>query len=190
MRHPVPTAVAANMCPHCHETMGHPHKVGCLDFGGQVGIPPVVPRQLFTAPVPATHKKTGNPYLYLRWVLNLTTGLTGQTLALYASECMTDVPLFVRELHEFWERFEPAARPPLTQLDTHLGGLRSDPVRSKISGQHYRYLGDVLDCTNSRDDVLMALFVDDSRSGSPWFVCDKDEFLSRFEPVLTVSAGG
>ncbi|MBK3780340.1 hypothetical protein G3A43_08720 [Paraburkholderia aspalathi] len=31
-------AVAANMCPHCHAPIGTPHKDGCRDGPGLVGM--------------------------------------------------------------------------------------------------------------------------------------------------------
>lgn len=177
------TAVAANMCPHCRAAVGRPHNAGCPDFGGDVGRP-MAPRQLAST-LPVTHKKTSNPYLYLGIVLNITNEARGQTLALYASECKNDVPLFVRELHEFWERFAPAVRPPLTSPESHKAHLVSELVIERKTGRTLTYKGEVLDCTNARDDVLMVILADTNVPGAPWLVCDKAEFASRFQQVAT-----
>lgn len=176
-------AAAANLCPHCFASIGNYHAAGCPDGTGRVGMPDSTRLRdpIRIHPMPATHKKTSNPYLYLGLVLDMTEAHRGHSFALYASECKSDVPLFVRDLHEFWERFEPAKREPLTNPSDHLKVFNPQLVTETPGGRQYLYLCDVLDCTNARDDVLMALFTPLGTATGPWFACDKDEFLARFE---------
>lgn len=180
-----PAAAAANLCPHCFASMGNYHAAGCPDGSGRVGMPDTARLRdpIRIQPVPATHKKTSNPYLYLGLVLDLTGTNRGHSFALYASECKSDVPIFVRDLHEFWERFEPAVREPILPPSDHLKGFKNQQVIEKATSQRYLYLCDVLDCTNARDDVPMVLFTPLGSSVAPWFICDKDEFWNRFELV-------
>lgn len=97
-------AVAGNMCPGCHATVGHAHAPGCQFGPGVVGQPVRTNKAL---PLTVRHKKTGNLYLFLGEVLDCTNARDGTRAALYLRVGDPGAPTFVRELREFWEKFEP-----------------------------------------------------------------------------------
>lgn len=102
--HPFSGAVAANMCPGCHSTVGNLHAPCCRFGPGVVGQPV---RTAAVLPMRVRHKKTGNIYLFLGEVLDCTNARDGTRAALYLREGDPGAPTFVRELREFWEKFEP-----------------------------------------------------------------------------------
>ena len=52
---------------------------------------------------PVTHKKTGNKYYILHEALDCTNSRADTPVYIY---CNLKGQLFVREKHEFWEKFE------------------------------------------------------------------------------------
>ncbi len=104
---PFSGAVAANLCPGCHAMVGTKHAPGCRFGPGVVGEPR---RPAQPLPLRVRHKKSGNTYLYLGEVLDVTNARDGTRCALYLREGDPGGPSFVRELREFWEKFEPVER--------------------------------------------------------------------------------
>lgn len=51
---------------------------------------------------PVRHLKTGHIYIALGYIINATNAQDGQVMMLYANE---HGETFVREKHEFWEKF-------------------------------------------------------------------------------------
>lgn len=96
-------AVAANMCPGCHAVVGNHHAPGCRFGPGVVGQ---TPRPAAPRTMRCRHKKSGRIYLFLGEVLDCTNSREGTRAALYLCEGDPGSPTFVRELSEFWAKFE------------------------------------------------------------------------------------
>lgn len=121
-------AAAANMCPHCHALVGNRHLAGCPDGEGRVGMPSMASKIPTYAqfgqmtPVLCLHKKTGNYYLFMGTALECSAGREDTLMALYVRIGEPDLPMFTRELNEFWERFDRVA-PESTSLKAQAPGM-------------------------------------------------------------------
>lgn len=133
-------------------------------------------------PSRVTHTKTGNRYVAMGEVLDCTNSRDGTRVVLYQRADGTP-ERFVREAAEFAERFQP---------DRALDPIRLPapptpvPCRHLKTGNPYLFLGEVIDCTNSRDGTRAALYMPADDASQPTYVRELGEFWSKFEPA----AGG
>lgn len=102
------SAVAGTLCAHCQVYVGSRHLVGCPMYPQVCGherndsVPANRPD-----PLRCRNRKTGNVYLYLGEGVDCTNRRDGTRVAHYVDERTPNAMPYVRELSEFWTKFEP-----------------------------------------------------------------------------------
>jgi len=141
---------------------------------------PILPAGSYS-PARVSHSKTGNRYVSLGQVLDCTNSRDGTRVVLYQRADGTP-ERFVREAGEFAEKFASDVSDTIVRLADAPPAV---PCRHKKTGNAYLFLGEVLDCTNSRNGTRAALYQRADDATQPMFVRELAEFWDKFELVYT-----